>query len=203
MLLRLLRIYSAILTQNTSNIKVGLYVLLTYVRKSIVKENRRAYKIQIWKWDSTDSFHVGKLPHCAWGEAHTIGGNLLSSEQLCNWSGCMYDRKGSCQGCSVMPSADEWIQGRIQDCAANLLEELVRSTSRSESFTMQLDKITMLFISQFCLFLWGWLCVWQAVPWPVSMKFSHTEVCWPSRGKVLLKMFQLRMELQLCVFFFV
>ena len=24
------------------------------------------------------------------------------------------------------------------------------------------------------------------MPWPVSMKFSHTEVCWPSRGKVLL-----------------
>jgi hypothetical protein len=37
----------------------------------------------------------------------------------------MYDRQGSCQGCSVMPSAGDWIQGRIQDFAANLLEELV------------------------------------------------------------------------------
>ena len=58
-----------------------------------------------------------------------------------------------------MPSADEWFQGRIQDCAANLLEELVRRTCRSESFTMQLDKITMLLISQLCLSLWGRLCV--------------------------------------------
>ena len=53
--------------------------LLTHVKKTIVKEERHAYKIQIWKWDRTDSFQVGKLAHCdcGWGEAHTVGRKLV------------------------------------------------------------------------------------------------------------------------------
>lgn len=66
----------------------------------------------------------------------------------------MCDRQERRQGCSVMPPADGIIQGRIPDCGDNLLDELVRRLSRSESFTMRLDKITMLLISQLCLSLW-------------------------------------------------
>jgi hypothetical protein len=42
----------------------------------------------------------------------------------------------------LVPLSDNMIQRRIQDCASNVLDELVRRLRLSESFTFQLDEST-------------------------------------------------------------
>jgi hypothetical protein len=42
----------------------------------------------------------------------------------------------------LVPLSDNTIQRRIQDCASNVLDELVRGLRLSESFTIHLDEST-------------------------------------------------------------
>jgi hypothetical protein len=66
------------------------------------------------------------------GDAHTIGEKLVKPCAV-DLTACMVDKEGVRKRKSA-PLYDSTIQRRIQDCAANILDELVRRQRLSESF---------------------------------------------------------------------
>jgi hypothetical protein len=74
------------------------------------------------------------------GEAHTIGEKLVKSCATA-LAACTIDKEAA-RKIHIVPLSGNIIQRRIQDCASNVLDELVQRLRLSESFTIQLDENT-------------------------------------------------------------
>jgi hypothetical protein len=74
------------------------------------------------------------------GEAHAVGEKRVK-RCATDLAACMIDEEAA-RKIQLVPLSDNTIQRRIQDCASNGLDELVRRLRLSESFTIQLDENT-------------------------------------------------------------
>lgn len=74
------------------------------------------------------------------GEAHTIGEKLIKPCAI-DMATSMLDEQAASK-IQLVPLSDNTVQRRIQECASNILDELVRRLRLCETFTIQLDEST-------------------------------------------------------------
>jgi hypothetical protein len=101
-----------------------------YMHKEFKSENKNALMASV-----KVSYRIARE-----GEAHIIGEKLVKPCVI-DLAACMIDEEAA-RKVQLVPLSDNTTQRRIQDCASNVLNKLVRRLKLSESFTIQLHEST-------------------------------------------------------------